>query len=250
MHVSDSRELAVSIDQGSGGRPQFTLRTALLAVLIVAVAFGWYKSVIEAHRENERLAERLRRAQSEIENAKRRAQWTQTPRTKMSGKGRLSAVCLDGVNLRGITISGGTFQMASFKNCDLRGTTLIGGGSSFQCAEFDGADLRDATLTGAGASFQMASFAGADLSGAVVTGNLQVASFAGAKLIGARIVASSVVDFQNVNIDGAQFQGADLSTIDVNSLQGCYFYTPPVYDKKTLFPSGFNPRAQGWVLAK
>ncbi len=234
--------------QNGARRPQFTIRTALLTMAAVALAFAWYNSVIALRQKNEKYLAHLARAQSEILNARSRAEWAQEPKDKMSGRGGLSNICLDGVNLRNISIRA-SFQNASFQNSDLRGSTLIGDASSFQYARFDNANLAGATLSGAGASFQAASFADADLSGAVVTGNLQCATFEGAKLIGARIVVSSPVDFQSVNIDGAQFQGADLSTITPEALESCYFYRPPLYDKTTLFPNGFDPAAHGWSRA-
>ncbi len=235
------------MNQNTAHRPmQFTIRTALLAMLAVALAFGWYKTVVHEQLRNEELSRLLRLAQSEIRNARTRAKFDERPKGEISATSDLSEVRFDGASLRGISISGGGFQGSSFKNCDLRDATLIGGGCSFQASWFDGANLTNATLTGAGSSFQLASFAGADLSGAVLTGNLQGASFEGAKLIGARIVTTGV-GFQGANIDAAQFQGADLSLLDAHSLEGCYFNTPPLYDEKTLFPSGFAPAAQGWT---
>jgi uncharacterized protein YjbI with pentapeptide repeats len=231
-------------------RPQFTIRTAFLAMLVLALAFGWYKSAVVVERKNEKLKQRLDSAHSEIQSARTRAEFERRLKGKVSGNRGLSSVCLDRMDLRGISINGALFQFASFKNCDLRDTTLTGGPSSFQGTQFDGANLADANLTGEGASFQFASFVNADLSGATVSGNLQCASFEGAKLIGARVIVTSPVDFQSVNIDGAQFQGADLSTIDSSSLESCYFDRPPRYDTKTEFPAGFDPKSQGWNLVE
>lgn len=231
-----------------GRRPQFSIRTALLVFLIVALVFGWYKSVVEVHRKNEELQWQLLRAHSEIETAKSRAEFAQRPKRRLSSKFGPSIVSFEGMNLRGISISGAQFQGSSFKDCDLRDATLIGGGASFQGAQFDGANLTNATLTGGGASFQQASFVGADLSGAVLTGNLQGASFERAKLVGARVIVFSPVEFQCANIDGTHFQAADLSAIAPNALESCYFNAPPLYDEKTKFPAGFDPKAQGWSL--
>jgi hypothetical protein len=223
-------------------RLQFTIRSALLVTAVVALVLGWYRG----QRRNDELLQRLWRAQSEISLQNSRTALYETPKNQAFGEGGLSLACLDGANLRGMSISGGSFQRASFKKSDLRGTTLVGGGSSFQGAQFDNANLAKATLTGEDASFQLASFVGADLTGAVLMGSFQGASFQGAKLIGARVVAH----FQAVNIDQAQFQQADLSRIDPRALESCYFDTPPRYDEKTKFPDGFNPARQGWALER
>lgn len=243
-------------DQGREGRRlQFTIRTLLVATVFVALVLGWYRT----YRGNQELLQQLMRAQSEIWRArseiqreKSRTALDQIPKGKGGNRG-LSAVCLDGADLRGISINGGVFQVASFKGSDLRGATLIGGGASFQGARFDGANLANATLTGGGSSFQSASFVNADLANATLTGggaSFQAASFEGATLIDARVIVPGVTDFQCVNIDGAQFQGADLSTIDPSALESCYFETPPRYNTKTKFPEGFDPAAQGWARAE
>ena len=137
-----------------GRRPQFTIRTAFLVFLLVALALAWYESVVVAQRRNQELFRLLAIAHSEIGYAKSRAEYDVKPRKRLSGKPGLSNVIFDGMNLRGISISGALFQFASFKNCDLRDAMLVGGASSFQGSQFDNADLTNATLKGAGASFQ------------------------------------------------------------------------------------------------
>jgi len=60
--ITDSRlgDVWVESDQDTEKRrPQFTIRTVLLVMLIVALAFGWYKSVVEAEKKNEVLSRRL-----------------------------------------------------------------------------------------------------------------------------------------------------------------------------------------------
>lgn len=237
-------------------RPQFTIRTALLIFLLVALAFGWYKSIDRVRQQNAELWQHLRRSNAEVRRAHReiencRFRAIGTVRSSMSDKGALSDACFDGTNLRSISILGGVFQQTSFNECDLREASLSGGNAAFQGAQFSNANLTNAKLTGGSASFQLASFANADLSGAVLTGgghSLQGASFERAKLIGSQVRVSGFTAFQGVNINGTQFQDADLSTIDASSLESCYFETPPLYDKTTKFPIGFNPKAHGWSL--
>lgn len=232
-----------SCQGGERRRLQFSIRTALFTMLFVALSLGSYR----VYRENMVLLRRLSQAHSETQLQKLRTRIGEVPQGKVVG---LSTVCLDGAYLHGMSIIGGMFQSTSFKGSDLSGTTLTGGAASFQGARFDSANLTNATLTGGGASFQVASFVNADLTKATLTGgasSFQGASFEGAKLIDARVVVSGAGDFQSVNIDGAQFQGADLSTINPRSLESCYFDTSPCYNKKTRFPSGFDAAAQGWV---
>ncbi len=261
-------------DRG-GRRLQFTLRAALVATLLIALAFGWYSSMRSAEERIARLSKRLLGAEARLTLSQAHAQIRDEdgPKDGRPSNRSFSFAKLDGAKLRDATIAvrGNAFQRARFNDCDLQDATLeadgaafsgaqfdngnlanvklTGGGSSFQVASFAGADLSGATLTADGASFQAASFAGADLSGAVLTCNgasFQGASLEGAKLIGARVV-STVPSFGGVHIDGVQFQGADLSMIDRSSLESCYFETPPNYDEKTRFPDGFDPVGQQWA---
>lgn len=50
-----------------------------------------------------------------------------------------------------------------------------------------------------------------------------------------------------LRIDGAQFQGADLSQVDAAVLANWTFQRPPVYDDRTRFPAGFDPAARRWT---
>jgi hypothetical protein len=82
----------------------------------------------------------------------------------------------------------------------------------------------------------------------VLTGGsaaFQGSTFQNARLIGAKIVCGGAA-FQGVNIDAAQFQGADVSAIPARNLEECYYKTPPTYDDQTRFPAGFDPVEQGW----
>jgi hypothetical protein len=48
--------------------------------------------------------------------------------------------------------------------------------------------------------------------------------------------------YQGMNIDAAQFQSADLWTLDHDSLTSANFQTPPTYDDQTRFPTRLRPR--------
>ncbi len=140
------------------------------------------------------------------------------------------------------------FVHANLQGSDLTNARLTGGGGSFQKANFVEARLQGCELSGAHAAFQLANFDKADLRDAVLSGEtatLQGASLAGADLRGARLIGGPA-SMQNCNLDGTKFQGADLSGLGSNSLQACFFAAPPVYDEQTVFPTDFDPVAEGW----
>lgn len=237
------------------GWPRFTIRAALGATLLAALACGWYSSLQRQSTKVSQLAAELAYAQAELARSLSSApspKWTLAGNASHSDR-VLWLAKLDGTNLRATQIQSGdsAFQFTLFADCDLRGATLVGEAAAFQGARFDRAKLAKATLTGGNAAFQHASFAHADLSGAVLTGGasaFQGASLEGAKLVGAQVKCSGP-SFQGVNIDGTQFQGADLSSLDRDSLASCFFKTPPRYDEKTRFPAGFDPAAHDWARA-
>lgn len=227
--------------------PRLKLRTALALVGGVALATGWYASM-------ERLRSRDAWLRQQLFNARYEAQaaaWRAEARADelLYGAEQKSApprVRFEGAKLPGVVITAGdgAFQRAVFDNADLSNGSLTAGVSSFQLASFNNAVLTGARLIGGGASFQLASFENADLENAVLRGNLQSISLKNAKCIGATISGS----FQGANIDGAQFQRADLSAVKTNDLASCYFDSPPAFDRATKFPDGFDPVDQGWEL--
>lgn len=153
----------------------------------------------------------------------------------------------DKSKLQGATLRrpGNAFQREDFTAAVLDDATLEAGAASFQLASFDKASLRNAKLVGGVSSFQGATFVGADLSAVHLSGNFQLASFENAILTRAKWSGS----FQTCNISGAHFAGADLSEIDKSALESCYFTKSPTYRPDTKFPKGFDPTAEGWLLA-
>jgi uncharacterized protein YjbI with pentapeptide repeats len=230
----------------AGRSPRFSVRGLFFLILLVALALGWFSTQRSAERERRRHEQRLRYAEEELRRARDES------RDRMRGPRPDRArsfweADLEGSNLAGMTIAsdGNVFQRASFRDCRLEGATLEGGVSSFQLARFDAARLARARLRGGGASFQASSFVGADLTGATLIGgpsSFQGASFEGAALVGAMLSGS----FQGVNISGARFEAADLSTIAGDDLASCYFKEPPTYDARTKFPPGFDPVERSW----
>lgn len=209
-------------------RPQFSLRSALVGMLIVALACGWYASV---QRESAGISA------ASIE----------------SGASAFHRASFVGGRMRGAVLRGdvSTFQLATFDGADLAGAKLTGDGASFQGATFAGCNLSGATLSGRLSSFQQATFAGCNLFGAVLTGDdtaFQGTSFQGAKLLGAKLRGGGQ-SFQGLEIDQALFHGADLSQLESDTLANWSFSSPPIYDDQTRFPAGFDPAAHNWQRA-
>ena len=233
-------------------RLRFTLRDALAATLILALALGGYVYHRQAQSEYAQLARRVNYDEAEADYGKsRHATFNEAKRRRHTEASRtLFAVDFSGSNLKGVSITGPdiAFQLAIFNDANLENARLAG---SFQGAQFKNANLAGARLTGGGGSFQGSSFKGANLTGATLTGggsSFQASTFQRANLTGARILCSGT-SFQAVNIDAANFQAADLSTIDPGALASCHFKAPPTYDEKTRFPAGFDPQEQGWNRA-
>lgn len=229
-------------------RPRFTIRALLLLTALIAMLLGVHSCVHDARIQLTRQATRLQYAERELERARDELKVQQRPRR--SGGRVFSEAELDGMYLRDVSISidSNAFQRASLKNCDLQNATLQAGGAAFQFARFDGANLTKAKLTGGGSSFQLATFVGCDLTDAVLAGgssSFQGSSFENATLVRARLVGS----FQQVNISGAHFEGADLLALRSADLQSCYFKDAPTYDGQTKFPAGFDPTANLWRRA-
>ncbi len=226
-------------------RPRFTIRGALILTLLVAAMLGWMATAKRASLTISRQANRMRYAEEELERA--RVELKDRDRILQDRSRVLWASNLDGAHLQGVTISspGNAFQRASFKDCDLENARLKGGGAAFQFARFDGSKLINTKLTGGGSSFQMATFVSCDLTGAVLSGgsaSFQGSSFENATLAQAKLAGS----FQSVNFSGAHFEGADLTALDGDDLESCYFKNAPTYDDQTKFPKGFDPETLRW----
>lgn len=224
---------------------RFSIRGVMLLTLLIALLLGWRSSVQRAGVQLRQQAKQLVYAEQELARARDELESRGSIKPDKSRAFWLAQ--LEGANLAGMTISspGNAFQRASFQGCNLEHATLQGGVSAFQLARFDKAKLAGAKLSGGNASFQHATFVGADLTDAVLTGSgssFQMSSFENATLVRACLAGS----FQAVNISGAHFEAADLSSLDSHDLASCYFKIAPSYDEQTKFPVGFHPEAMGW----
>lgn len=233
---------------------RFSIREMLLLTLLAAALLGWANSSKDAAKQVRELNRRILHAHTAVLFDKSRENalpQNKQPASRKRANQKFFDLTLDGVSLQGVSIGGDDqlFQCATLVNCNLSGTTLAG---SFQCARFDGSNLAGAKLRGGGSSFQLSSFADVDLTGATLQGggsSFQGSSFAGANLTDATIICNGA-SFQAVKVDGAIFEGADLSRLDHGALESCYFQTPPTYDDRTRFPEDFDPIEAGWKLAE
>lgn len=240
------------------GLSVFRLRSLFLATAFAAVLLGWrqtYRTVLERESELRSLSNRMRALESSFADLYVRP----VPHHRDNAATRLrmfSGRTLDGCDLSGMTIhsSNPEFQSVTLDGANLEGADISVGSSSFQRACFDHARLQNATLAASGAAFQYVTFVGADLRGAKLTAgtgaDFQVVSFRDANLTGAKIVCSGSSAFSAVDVDNAQFQAADLSSIDDDNLESSYFSKPPTYDRLTKFPPGFDPKRAGWRLVE
>jgi len=230
-------------------RLKFSIRDVLLATMLVALFFGWRSSKQQAERRIAGLKRRLAYAESGETWDTRRFQLHQK-RTEKPASGLLSRANLEAADLQGGVLVGmnSAFYLTVFNDADLQHASLTGGNAAFQGARFFRTNLTGAKLSGGVSAFQLASFVNADLTGAVLTGggsSFQGSTFEGSKLVGARLVCSGA-SFQAVDVTDANFRGADISTLEAESLKSCYFQSPPRYDGKTKFPVGFDPVDEGW----
>lgn len=129
--------------------------------------------------------------------------------------------------------AGGDFSNGTYVNqaCNnLSGATNLEN-MNLSFSNVSGTNFRNSDLLGS-------IFDGANLSGAIFqNANLTGTSFVGASLAGANL--------KGANLSGAALQGADLSTASIN---GGTLWTGATYNASTLFPSGFNPAANGMIL--
>jgi uncharacterized protein YjbI with pentapeptide repeats len=166
---------------------------------------------------------------------------------------KLENADLGGANLRSIMAEGASFRGAnlecvvdlgftSLAGADLRETqiTCAPDGVSFLSADLREADLRRADLTGANFTS-----GGSDVS------DFRLADLADACLTGANLTSALLT---GASIDGTRFFDSILNT---GSLEDAAFAIPPLYNDPdgnltalpgTVFPTGFDPVAQGWTL--
>ena len=153
-------------------RFRFSIREMLLLTLLVAALLGWKNSSEDAAKQLRDLHRRILHSQfaADYDKSREEVMARKAPSVwKKHLPPKFSHLTIDGVDLQGVSIDGGSnsFQSAALIKCDFSGATLDG---LFQGARFDGSNLAGAKLGGGGASFQFSSFAGADLTGATLQG--------------------------------------------------------------------------------
>ena len=134
----------------------------------------------------------------------------------LTGKANFNGANLVGVNLAGADLTGATLIGANLADADLRGAWLIGAdlsGAHLEEALLDGAVLKDAKLVGA--HLEQARIINAELCGADLTNaHLEGAILKGAYLDALSPAAGGYAEEElsaEANLDGASFDGADVS---------------------------------------
>jgi hypothetical protein len=134
---------------------------------------------------------------------------------------------LERAALPGAPLAGADLRCADLRRTNLRGAHLQRGylkGASLAFADLTGADMR-------GAQMWIADLTGAHLERADLTGaNLHMARLRGADL---RHATLRQADLRGANLTGSDMTGATL--------------TRALYDARTRWPAGFNPRRHGAV---
>ena len=167
-----------------------------------------------------------------------------------SGYIDLSYADLGGANLLGAHLEGAYLWVTNLEKANLRGAHLEGAILNFAHLErtnlFEGhlekANLGGAHLVGVNlglAHLEKAKLGVAHLEAAIlIRAHLEEAILNDVHLYGA--------DLRKVHLEGANLWGADLhgANLDEAKLNGAK------YDKRTIFPEGFDPKAQGMILAK
>lgn len=168
---------------------------------------------------------------------------------KQSSGGRIDALQdlnKDGVSLAGLDAEGAVLLGINLKGADLRKARLSG--AKIMNADLSGADLTAANFRGSDTLLL-----GTNLSQAIVKdADLSQANLSNVNLTGAWLSNSELnrANLRNANLTGAELRGCNLfavnlmganlqnTKIDDDSLEGS------LYDRKTVFPSGFDPDRQ------
>ena len=194
----------------------------------------------------------------------------------------LRGIVLCGVKMYGAYLQGVDLRKSNLCDTDLSGAQLKGANlcdTDLSGAQLKGANLCDADLSGAqlkGVVLTSASlvkarlinttltscrFEGADLSGVFAPGsnfikcNMHGVNFRDANMEGVKFCDTLLrsANFRNANLRDAHFNQANLLSADLSSANLCgvnfnntklpdYKLKNAVYDHKTIFPEGFDPR--------
>jgi len=166
-------------------------------------------------------------------------------------RSNLSGAVFRSVQFRGVSIQDADLKYSSF----IKSTTGVVTENDqiiaphFVNSEMSYADLRDLDLLYAGIGSSRLDFAnlqGANLTRTwfTISGSLWQADLSGANLTKVR-VTSPAFNMQGANLEKANLQDADLSRAvfsDSTKFKGA------IYNEKTKFPQGFNPKSKGLDL--
>ena len=133
---------------------------------------------------------------------------------------------LSDADLFGVTFNSAQLPYVNLSNANLSYASIIQ-------SDMRGVNLQDANLSYVNLSLSILWFS--NLSGANLTGaNLENTHLSG-------------VDFSNANLSGANLIGADIMGEVMTGFPGAV-YDGATYSESTLFPSGFDPVAEGMIF--
>ena len=144
---------------------------------------------------------------------------------------------LNGANFSDAVLKGATFWGASLKNANFKGADITG--VNFTHADMTGADLRETTGQ-FGSSYT--DLSNANLEGITLTVGF-TSKFRGANLKKCKFT----LNISYCDLSGADLRGANLRGTQI--LAGVRWRNA-IYDEDTAFPEGFDPKAEGAILAK
>ena len=171
----------------------------------------------------------------------------------------LSGANFGNASLAGADLSKANLYYADLHNTDLSNANLYGAwlaNADLSNADLYGADLYGADLSDANLAY--ANLSNANLYGAILYGadlsdaTLAYADLSNANLYGAilRSAILSYADLSYADLFNADLTGADLYSANLTYAWGVEFSTgSPYYYPNTTLPAGFDPVAQGWILA-
>ena len=179
----------------------------------------------------------------------------------------LRGIVLCGVKMYGAYLQGVDLRKSNLCDTDLSGAQLKG--ANLCDADLSGAQLKGVVLTSASlvkarlinTTLTSCRFEGADLSGVFAPGsnfikcNMHGVNFRDANMEGVKFCDTLLrsANFRNANLRDAHFNQANLLSADLSSANLCgvnfnntklpdYKLKNAVYDHKTIFPEGFDPR--------
>lgn len=141
------------------------------------------------------------------------------------------------------------FSNADLTNANFSNISLQGDGSAFRYADLTNSNFTGASIENTSVSLmRRANLTNANFSEAVIKGDsfsMREVDMTGANFSGATI--ESRFGLRDAVINNTNFSGANLSRVPLSQVL-FEWTTPPLYDKHTIFPVGYDPSIRFWKL--